>query len=90
MIGSNDKDPIKNEKIELKTFKLDKVESARFQKFTKNHIKCQLDENNYNKFGAIGGGFSITFSLSDKGNIIVCKCAGCNESANITNVDNLK
>ena len=82
----NENNSLKNKQ---KTFKLDKVETARYQKFIQNHRNCQFDENNRSKFGAIGGGFSVTFKLSGEGNIIVCKCEGCNESANITNFDKL-
>ena len=73
-----------------KTYELNETETARYQKFIENHQTCLLgDKGLPNRFGAIGGGISITFSETAIGYFIRCNCEGCNQYANIIDVDNL-
>ena len=80
-------DSIANKDINEKEYKMNKVETARYNKFLEIHNKCLKDENGENKFGAIGGGISILFETTGIGDVVVCKCGGCNKKVNITDYD---
>ena len=47
----------------------------------------EKDKNGKNKFGAIGGHTSISFTPTGLGKTIICECHGCKASINITNFD---
>ena len=73
-----------------KKFELNKIETARYKKFAKNHYGCLFDkETKENKFGAIGGHLSISFSITGVGNFVKCHCEGCHKYADITDYDSI-
>ena len=84
---SINEDTINNEKIKEESFILDKVETLRYQKFRENHGECLYGKNGKNKFGAIGGHTSISFTPTGLGKTIICECHGCKTSIDITNYD---
>ena len=75
--------------IELETFKLNKVETARYLKFRENHHECLFDKEGHSNFGCSGGGIILTFEPTGLGNFVECKCLWCNSSANITDYDSI-
>ena len=75
--------------IELETFKLNKVETARYIKFRENHYECLFDKDGNSNFGCSGGGIIIIFEPTGLGNFVKCKCLGCNSSASITDIDSI-
>ena len=84
---SINEDSIANENIEEKSFKMNKVETARFYKFKENHHKCLFDESGHSKFGCSGGGLYVSFENTGLGSIVICNCSGCKASVNITDFD---
>lgn len=65
------------------SFKLDKVETWRYEEFCERHRKCVSGKN-----GAIGGGISVEFMPTGLGNIVHCKCRFCGKEEDITNSGN--
>ena len=80
-------DSITNEKIDKKVFRLNKVETLRYEQFRKNHANCRISSNGRSKFGCSGGGFSITFYPTGLGSNVICRCEGCKSYADITDFD---
>lgn len=69
--------------INPEVFKLNKVETWKYQEFWKKHLKCVSG-----KYGTIGGGISIEFMPTGLGCVVECKCHTCGEIEDITCTDN--
>lgn len=69
-------------------YRLSATEYFRMKKFYETHKECRVDpETGKHKFGAIGGGSSITFTPTGLGNLVSVKCHGCGSEIDITDID---
>lgn len=67
----------------VKTFELNDNEYKRACQFEKDHEHTDID------FGAIGGKFSIIFTVTSIGTLKTIKCNACEYVQNITDYDSL-
>lgn len=74
-------------KAKDKCFRMGPNEYYRYKIFADKHKNCRINEDGSHKFGAIGGGLSVSFMGTGLGNIITCKCHACGETADITDSD---
>ena len=82
-------DEIEQHKIEsYRKFDMSAVECARYLQFQKDHRSCRIAEDGRHKFGAIGGGTTVTFMGTGLGPIVHCHCEACGETVDITDNTN--
>ena len=66
-------------------FQLTPLELLRDEKFGDDHMDCQRCSDGMPRFGAIGGGMSITFIIPENGmRRVVSRCDGCEHEYDIT------
>lgn len=63
-----------------KVFTLNEKEAYKYQKFIAKHKSCRTN------VGATGGGYTIMFTPTGLGNLIVVKCDICGAEKNITDI----
>jgi hypothetical protein len=60
---------------------MDPVEQERYEAFCKKHKECEFTST-------IGGKISVYITPTGLGYMFQCTCNGCDETEDITNVDN--
>lgn len=67
-----------------RTFEMNPVEYLRWKKFQEEHRNCQRRPDGLPRFGAIGGGMSITFAPTGLGDLVSVRCGHCDTKVDIT------
>ena len=70
-----------------RSFEMTPVEYLRWQKFQEEHRDCQRRPDGLPRFGAIGGGMSVTFAPTGLGNLVSVRCGHCGTTVDITDTD---
>ena len=70
-----------------RAFRMGPVEWLRYKKFCEDHGNCMRNPDGSHRFGAIGGGVSVTFMPTGLGNIVKVKCETCGRTYDLTDVN---